>query len=204
MVEPLTTEYAEKLAKELDEYDDLKDQVYDLSRKIIKSSKLCIYAVRRNNMDEARKHLEDMKKMREEVFKIARQNPRLSTINMIFNADQEFVEAASIYYFMKEGRFPTKEELNTTVQEYIAGVMDAAGELLRIATDKMIAGDVEFAKKVKEVIEEIYLFMLHVNPRDYELRRKIDYVSNILNKLQEFIFYKEVMGPVKRITGSDQ
>ncbi|UXD21394.1 haloacid dehalogenase [Ignicoccus pacificus DSM 13166] len=204
MVEPLTKDYAEKLAQELDVYDDLKDKIYDLARKVIKNSKLCIYAVRRSNMEEAEKRLKEMEEMRTEMFKIAKDNPRLSTINMIFNADQEYVEAAAIYYFMKEGRFPTKEELETTVQEYIAGIMDAAGELLRIATDKMIAGDVEFAKKVRNVIEEIYLFMLHVNPRDYELRRKIDYVTNILNKLQEFIFYKEVMGPVKRITGSEE
>jgi len=204
MVEPLTVDYAKKLAAELDKYDELKDEVYDLSRKIIKNSKLCIFAVRRGNMEEAKRYIDEMEEMRKRLIDIAKENPRLSTINMIFNADQEYVEAMCVYMFMKDGRLPRLEEVGTSVQEYIAGVMDAAGELLRIATDKMIANDLDFAKRVKEVIEEIYIFMLHVNPRDYELRRKIDYVSNILNKLQEFIFYKEVVGPVKTITGSDR
>ena len=204
MVEPLTQEYAEKLATMLDEYDELKDKVHDLSRKIIKDSKLCIYAIRRGDVEKAEKLIEEMNELRKELKELLSKNLRLATINISLTAEQEFVEAYSIYKYAKEGKFPTLEEVNTTVQEYVAGLMDAAGELLRIAVDKMLVGDVEYAKRVKEAIENIYIFMLHVNPRDYELRRKIDYVTNILNKLQEFIFYKEVMRPVKSDTGADQ
>jgi translin len=203
-VEPLTQEYAEKLATMLDEYDELKDKVHDLSRKIIKDSKLCIYAIRRGDVEKAEKLIEEMNELRKELKELLSKNLRLATINISLTAEQEFVEAYSIYKYAKEGKFPTLEEVNTTVQEYVAGLMDAAGELLRIAVDKMLVGDVEYAKRVKEAIENIYIFMLHVNPRDYELRRKIDYVTNILNKLQEFIFYKEVMRPVKSDTGADQ
>ncbi len=203
-VEPLTVEYAKKLAQMLDEYDELKDQVHDLSRQIIKDSKLCIYAIRRNDVQQAEKLIEEMKELRSQLREILKKNLRLATINIVLTADQEFVEAYSIYKYAKEGKFPTLEEVDTTVQEYVAGLMDAAGELLRIAVDKMLIGDVEYAKKVKEAIENIYIFMLHVNPRDYELRRKIDYVTNILNKLQEFIFYKEVMRPVRNDTGAEK
>ncbi|NPA85145.1 MAG: haloacid dehalogenase [Crenarchaeota archaeon] len=204
MVEPLTQEYAERLAKMLDEYDELKDRVHDLSRQIIKDSKLCIYAVRRGEFEKAERLIDEMNGLRKQLKEIISKNLRLASLNISFTAEQEFVEAYSIYKFAKERRFPTLEEVDTTVQEYVAGLMDAAGELLRIAVDKMLAGDVNYAKEVRNAIEEIYLFMLHVNPRDYELRRKIDYVTNILNKLQEFIFYKEVMRPVRNETGADK
>ena len=193
-VEPLTKEYAEKLANMLDEYDNLKDKVHELSRNIIKNSKLAIYAIRREDIETAEKYIKSMQEMRKELKELLARNLRLANINISLTAEQEFVEAYSLYKFMKEGKYPSLEEINTTVQEYIAGIMDSAGELLRLAVDKMLQGNIDFAKRVKDVIEQIYIFMLHVNPRDYELRRKIDYVTNILNKLQEFIFYKEVIG----------
>ncbi len=193
-VEPLTKEYAEKLASLLDEYDDLKDKVHDLSRNIIKNSKLAIYAIRRGDLKGAEEYVKAMQEMRKELKELLKKNLRLASLNISLTAEQEFVEAYSLYKFMKEGKYPSLEEVNTTVQEYVAGIMDSAGELLRLAVDKMLQGDIDFAKKVKDVIEQIYIFMLHVNPRDYELRRKIDYVTNILNRLQEFIFYKEIVG----------
>ncbi len=193
-VEPLTKEYAERLASMLDEYDELKDKVHDLSRNIIKNSKLAIYAIRRGDLKGAEEYVKAMQEMRKELKDLLRKNLRLASLNISLTAEQEFVEAYSLYKFMKEGKYPSLEEVDTTVQEYVAGIMDSAGELLRLAVDKMLQGDIDFAKKVKDVIEQIYIFMLHVNPRDYELRRKIDYVTNILNKLQEFIFYKEVVG----------
>ncbi len=193
-IEPLTKEYAERLASMLDEYDELKDKVHDLSRNIIKNSKLAIYAIRRGDLKGAEEYVKAMQEMRKELKELLRKNLRLASLNISLTAEQEFVEAYSLYKFMKEGKYPSLEEVDTTVQEYVAGIMDSAGELLRLAVDKMLQGDIDFAKKVKDVIEQIYIFMLHVNPRDYELRRKIDYVTNILNKLQEFIFYKEVVG----------
>ena len=201
---PLTKEYAEKLSSMLDEYDDLKDKLHEVSRKIIKDSKLCIYAIRRGEMDRAESLVKEMNDLKEELKSLIKTNLKLASINIASTAEQEYVEALSIYLFAKERRFPTLEEAGVGVQEYLAGIMDAAGELLRIAVDKMLQGDMEYAKMIKNAIENIYIFTLYVNPRDYELRRKIDYVSNILNKLQEFIFYKEVMRPVRTDTGAEQ
>ncbi len=200
----LDLSYAEELAKKLDEYDELKDEIYDLSRKIIKDSKLCIYAIRRKELGRAKELIEEMKELRREAYELVKGNLKLASINILSTADQEYVEAVTLYYFATKGEVPKAEELEVAVQEYVAGVMDATGEMLRLATDYLIEGKLEEAKRIKEAIERIYVFMLHVNPRDYELRRKIDYVSNILNKLQEFIFYKEVMGPVRRITGTEE
>ncbi len=192
-LEPLTDEYLQKLANELDEFDDKKDQVYDYAREIIKLSKLCIYAVRRGEMEKAKELIEQMKELRRKLYEMVDGDPRLAGINIILTADQEFVEAHALYSFLKEGRLPKKEELGVSVQEYVSGVMDAAGEMLRVAVDKMLKGDVAFAERIRDAIEQIYLAMIKINPRDYELRRKIDYVSNILSKLQEFLFYKKVM-----------
>nr|WP_236943441.1 hypothetical protein [Ignicoccus islandicus] len=200
----LNLDYAEELSKKLDEYDDLKDKVYDLSRKIIKNSKLCIYAIRRKEYDKAKSYLDDIEKMRAEIYDLIKDNLKLASVNIVSTADQEYVEALALYYFVTKGEIPRAEEIGVSVQEYVAGVMDSAGEMLRLATDYLIEGKIEEAEKIRDAIEKIYVFMLHVNPRDYELRRKIDYVSNVLNKLQEFIFYKKVLGPVKRITGTEE
>lgn len=165
---------------------------------------MCIYAIRRKEYDKAKSYLDDIEKMRAEIYDLIKDNLKLASVNIVSTADQEYVEALALYYFVTKGEIPRAEEIGVSVQEYVAGVMDSAGEMLRLATDYLIEGKIEEAEKIRDAIEKIYVFMLHVNPRDYELRRKIDYVSNVLNKLQEFIFYKKVLGPVKRITGTEE
>ncbi len=39
-------------------------------------------------------------------------------------------------------------------------------------------------------MEELYLDLLSLEPRDYEMRKKVDYVSSNINWLNEKIFYK--------------
>jgi translin len=61
--------------------------------------------------------------------------------------------------------------------------------LSRKAIEEIIKGNIDFALKSKDVIEQIYLQMLNMEFKNFDLRKKVDYVANTLNRLQEKIFY---------------
>jgi translin len=70
--------------------------------------------------------------------------------------------------------------------------MDFTGELLRKATEELIKNNFEFALKAKNVIEEIYLKMLEMEFKNFDLRKKVDYVASNLSRLQDKIFYSKL------------
>ncbi len=103
---------------------------------------------------------------------------------------QEYVEAMTMWFFMTENRIPSPSELGVDAEPYINGIADFTGELSRKATEEMIKNNLNFALRAKKVMEELYLDLLSLEPRDYEMRKKVDYVSSNINWLNEKIFYK--------------
>lgn len=64
-----------------------------------------------------------------------------------------------------------------------------AGELGRTATEELLQKNVEAASRIKEAVEKLYLDLLALEPRDYELRKKVDYVGSQANWISEKLFY---------------
>jgi predicted translin family RNA/ssDNA-binding protein len=46
--------------------------------------------------------------------------------------------------------------------------------------------------KAKKTIEDIYLKMLYIEFREYELRRRVDNLQNTLNKISERILERKL------------
>uniref|UniRef100_UPI000AD286E4 hypothetical protein n=1 Tax=Vulcanisaeta sp. JCM 14467 TaxID=1295370 RepID=UPI000AD286E4 len=103
---------------------------------------------------------------------------------------QEYVEAMTMWFFITENRIPSPGELGVDAEPYINGIADFTGELSRKATEEMIRNNLDFALRAKQVMEELYLDLLSLEPRDYEMRKKVDYVASNINWLNEKIFYK--------------
>lgn len=177
----------EKLFGELREYEAVKDEVSQLSLRVTRLSKSAIYAAIRGDWQAAeesfRKVESEAVKLRETVLKW----PMFYGIGV--HGLQEYVEAAVVYRFLKEGRVPPREELGVDVYTYLMGVGDAAGELSRKATEELLKGGIEAAQKLREAVEQLYLSLLCLEPRDYELRRKTDYVASQAGWITEKLFY---------------
>jgi len=175
------------LYEELRRYEQVKDEVVQTSIKVSRLSKAVVYSVIRKDFAAAERALREL----EEV--VARLKKTLSEWPMFYgNATtglQEYVEARSLYLFVKEGRLPTKEELGVDVYTYLMGVADVAGELGRSATEELLRKNVEAARRLKEAVERLYLDLLALEPRDFELRKKVDYVGSQANWMSEKLFY---------------
>jgi translin len=175
------------LYEELRRYEQVKDEVVQTSIKASRLSKAVVYSVIRKDFAAAERALREL----EEV--VARLKKTLSEWPMFHgNATtglQEYVEARSLYLLVKEGRLPTKEELGVDVYTYLMGVADVAGELGRSATEELLHKNVEAARRLKEAVERLYLDLLALEPRDFELRKKVDYVGSQANWVTEKLFY---------------
>lgn len=177
----------EKLFGELREYEATKDDVSQLSLKVTRLSKSAIYAAIRGDWQAAE---ESFRRVEEEAAKLRDLVLRWPMFYGIgAHGLQEYVEAAVVYRFLKEGRVPLRDELGVDVYTYLMGVGDAAGELSRKATEELLRGGVETAQKLREAVEQLYLSMLSLEPRDYELRRKTDYVASQAGWITEKLFY---------------
>ncbi len=181
----------DKLYSELREFEAKREEAIQRSIKITRLSKSVIYSLIRGDMESAKKHIASM------VNEVNALRELLSRYPMFHgNAHtglQEYVEAVSLWYLLSEGRLPTREELGVDVMTYLFGIADVAGEISRKATEEMIRGDgTENARRYREILENLYLEMLKLEPRDYELRKKVDYISNTINWITEKIFYKSI------------
>lgn len=182
----------DKLYRELRAYEQAKDEIIQGSIKLARLSKSVIYSAIRKDFTAAEKAIKELEDA------AARLKQMLSTWPQFYgNAAtglQEYVEAEALYKFLKEGRIPTREELGVDVYIYLMGLADIAGELGRSATEELLKKNVDVAKKLKEAVEKMYLDLLALEPRDYELRKKVDYVGSQANWITEKLFYATTCG----------
>ncbi|MGC8571447.1 MAG: haloacid dehalogenase [Caldivirga sp.] len=172
----------------LREYEDARDRVINTGIRLNRLSKSVIYSVIRNDWETAGKYLNDMKRELESLMNLIRQYPFYYDKAAV--SFQEYAEAYIMYKFNKDGKIPTIEEVGVDELAYLNGLMEFTGELSRKATEELIKDNLDYAIKAKETMEDIYLDMLYMEFRDFEMRKKVDYVANNINWLNEKIFYK--------------
>ncbi|MFN7105675.1 MAG: haloacid dehalogenase [Pyrobaculum sp.] len=176
-----------KLYEELRRHENAREEAIQTSIKAARLSKAVVYSAIRRDFESAEKALRELEKVIEALKKILEQWPMF--YNNAATGLQEYVEAATLFYFLKEGRVPSREELGVDVYTYLMGVAEVAGELGRAATEGLLRRDVDTAKSLKEAVERLYLDLLALEPRDFELRKKVDYVGSQANWISEKLFY---------------
>ncbi|KAF3581077.1 hypothetical protein DY000_02030185, partial [Brassica cretica] len=105
---------------------------------------------------------------------------------------QEYVEAATFYKFCVSGTLSTLDEINSTllplsdpsleplqinILDYILGLADLTGELLRIAIGSLSDGEVEFAQRICQFVRQIHRELLLVVPQmndSYDMKSKME------------------------------
>ncbi|MFT4303181.1 MAG: hypothetical protein ACMXYG_01330 [Candidatus Woesearchaeota archaeon] len=172
----------DEMRKELENFDNEREKAIDLSRKIIKESKLVIYALLRDKIEEASKYVKTIK----ELVKKLPDND--ADTGMTQTARQEYVEAMTLYYYLKEKKFVYKDDLNVSSYDYLLGLCDLTGELMRKAVNHIIKGKVDEAEKIRNLVDEIYHEFLKMNLRNGELRKKSDQIKWNLEKLENMMY----------------
>ena len=173
-----------KIRQEMHSIDGKREQVIQVSREIINISKQIIYAVQRNEMKAAS---DAVKTINEKIKKLRKMNIITDTnINSV--AFQEYVEAISFYEFVKNKKIPTRASLGVNAEEYLSGLCDLTGELVRKAIYDVIHKNFDDASRIKELVHDIYGEFLKLHLRNGELRKKSDSIKWNLKKLEEVMY----------------
>ncbi len=173
-----------KIGYEMHKLDLEREEVIHLSREVINLSKQIIYAVQRNDMKTASSIIKNIKKRVEKLKKL---NIFIDT-NIGAVAFQEYVEAIAFYEFVKNKRIPTKNNLGVSAENYLSGLCDLTGELVRKAIYEVIHKKFDEAARIKELVHDIYGEFLKLHLRNGELRKKSDAIKWNLKKLEEVMY----------------
>lgn len=171
----------------LDKFDGARETIIKESRGILKNAKQAIYALHRDDLVEAKKLLEEAKKIKKALEEKIVDNSKLQT-GAFANSCEEYAEAFAFLVFIEESRLATRDEMQVTIDEYLGGLADLTGELGRLAVIKATERDVATVKKIKDFTEELYGQFVRLDFRNGELRRKYDAMKYNLQKMERVLY----------------
>ncbi|MFH1638549.1 MAG: hypothetical protein ABIB71_09045 [Candidatus Woesearchaeota archaeon] len=176
------------MKEEMDAFDVKREETIILSRKIIIVSKQMIYSIQRSDMANAEKLAAEIKKL---VSELPEDNHE---INLVKVAKQEYAEAMFCLGYTRDKKLPSKEELSISAEEYLLGICDFTGEMVRLAVNSVINGDTGKALEIRGMVSEIYGEILKFDFRNGELRKKSDTIKWNLNKLEDLALEIKLRG----------
>ena len=176
-----------RLHKELEVFDDQRDTLIKKSRDIISLSKQIIYAVHRNELDTAAKLVKDIKAGVKNLVALDKKPPALYYAGSLPIAEQEFVEAVAYYSFIADGSIPTAKELGVDTENYLMGMCDLFGELMRRATNSAIKENYKEVVTIRNFLSDLYDEFMKFEFRNSELRKKFDGLKYELKKVEHLI-----------------
>ena len=177
----------QSIRKDLKQAEQTREQAILLSRVIIKLSKEIIYAVHRDDLKKAESALK-------EITKKVKDLPKQPITGIVSAAKQEFVEAACFYEFIKNKKIPTRADIRIDTYDYLAGLCDFTGELVRKAVKSILDNKPEHTKIIKDTVEDMYGEFLQLDLMDWELRKKYDSIKYNLKKLEDIMYDMKIKG----------
>ncbi len=171
----------ERLREEYDKKDEKREELIAKSRAVIKLSKKIIYSVHRGELKEAYEFVKRIKVERRKLQKLDQCEPYIK------NAVQEYVEALVFFNYVKFKKIPTLKELKVGLDEYLLGLCDFTGELMRYATNMFINKDFNEVIRAKETLDKIYDELGLFDFRNGDIRRKYDSIKYSVKKVDELV-----------------
>ncbi|MDI6737137.1 MAG: hypothetical protein QME12_01315 [Nanoarchaeota archaeon] len=172
------SEFSE-IRKELKESEEKRESVIRKSRDIIMLSKQIIYSAQRGDLKKAEDICGEIKKLVSGLPK------EYCGTDMESVAVQEYVEAVCFFEFVKNKKLPSRKELGADTENYLLGLCDLTGELVRQAVNATINKRYDEALHIKDFVSEIYGEFLQFDLRGGQLRNKADSIKWNLKKLED-------------------
>nr|XP_043612969.1 translin-associated protein X [Erigeron canadensis] len=210
------SQYAEYLNK----FNDKRERLVKASRDITINSKKVIFQVHRiskNNKEEVLEKAEkDLSAVKDQY--IAR------LVNELQGSDywklrrayspgiQEYIEAATLCKFCTTGALLNLEEINAillplsdpslepfqiNILDYILGLADLTGELMRLAIGRISDGELAYAEKICRFVREIYRELTLVAPKmddSLDMKTKMDVMLQSVMKIENACYSVHVRG----------
>jgi len=177
----------EEILKEIQEEllvkDEIKTQIENITRRIVRLTKKAIFLAHQEQFDLAGEVLEEADNLVSELKRLVKDNPEFSCYGSVNVAFQEFAEAQLYLSIAKNEGYKSPTEIGVPAPQYVLGLADCIGELRRRILDLIRVGRVSEAEETLKRMDEIFT-ELNVNT-DLQilisgLRRKNDIARKII------------------------
>ncbi|XP_026662828.2 translin-associated protein X isoform X3 [Phoenix dactylifera] len=199
-----------KYADYLNELNDKRERVVKASRDVTINSKKVIFQVHRISKDNKEEVLakaeNDLAAVTDQyISRLVKelQGTDFWKLRRAYTfAVQEYVEAATLCRFCKTGTLLNLAEINASllplsdqsveplqinVLDYLLGLADLTGELMRLAIGRISDGEVEYAEKICQFVRDIYRELTLVVPRmddNSEMKKKMETMLQSVVKIE--------------------
>jgi translin len=162
-----------------------REQALSASRAIIRMSANSIRAVHRGEFEQARKQLDEAKKVRDAAVAALEGHADVYHAGFLHDAQKEYAEARTTLALLSGGSIPSPEELGVEYPAYLNGIAEAVGEMRRMILDRLRAGEYDGCEEILDAMDDIYSVLVTIDFPDAMtggLRRTTDQTRGILEK----------------------
>jgi len=178
------------LIKEFDKLNDIREQSLKLSREIIKACSKSIRNIHRNNLDEAKQHLDEANKNYQNLRTSLENIPELRFAGYVNDSERELIEAFLVFEFENTNSLLEFSSMNVSASNYIQGLGDAIGEWRRKVLDHLRKLEIEEGEKYLAIMEssmDIYNELDYPDALTGGLRRYADTARAIIERTRSDI-----------------
>lgn len=178
-------EITDSLRSSFEARTQARDHALQQSRDLTRLSAHTIRAIHREEFDDARANLAEMRQVVATLKEFLAPYPELYFAGYTQDAIKEYVEAHLTLALVLDEPFPTPEELGAEDAAYTKGMAEAATELRRRLLDILRKGYSDEAEGLLENMDAIYTELVTFDYPDavtYGLRRQTDLVRGVLER----------------------
>lgn len=182
-----------KIKKDLEAHQKERNEIIGKSRQILQLSKTAIFALHRQDKKQAIESLKQAEKLLKELNVSYNKNNRLRFEGSYKAALEEYVEAKTFAAVMEGQDLDQLPVESIGPEEYLNGLADLSGELVRQAVLQATAGNYQILEKYKLFCDEIVAFMLTLYLSGIS-RQKFDEAKRNLKRLEQIIYEVKLRG----------
>jgi len=177
----------QKLRKAYNVHTSTRCLIISQSNIALHKAKQAIFSLHRNQINEAEKILTEVEKILTKLQDPLYKAPDLKYTGAYKAALEEYVEAKLFWQALKSGKISQISEIKPGFDDYLAGICDLTGELVRKIVLLATAGKVKKAQELKELIADIVGELIKLDLIGY-LRHKYDEAKRNLKKAEEILY----------------
>jgi len=179
--------FLKKISTDLKSFQKERGFIINRSRDILQASKEAIFATHRLDNKIALESINRAETILKELSKNYDKGNRLRFEGSYKAAVEEYVEAKLFMKLMDGEKIDAIKFGNIGPEEYIGGMADVTGELVRQAVLQSTKNEFGNIKKYHSVTEEIVGFMLNLYMTGHS-RQKFDEVKRNLKRLEGILY----------------
>jgi predicted translin family RNA/ssDNA-binding protein len=176
-----------KINEEQAEFDKDRRIIISQANDALHKSKQAIFALHRDNLVEAKEQLASAGETLNKLEKDFGTRKRLRGEGSWCAACEEFSEASLFCQFVENKEVGKIDGISLQCEEYLGGLSDYTGELLRRAILQASDRKFEVVKIILDEIREVIHLMLQYNLTG-PLRTKFDQAKKNLHKIEEMYY----------------